>query len=86
MEVQGALQENLLIHDEKFSSRIIKKPSLYDICDGFTYRHGLSVMYWPSWRFTKNHHELAESVTVLDRHGRARGLVSPTKPIFYDEK
>jgi hypothetical protein len=26
---------NLLIRDEKFSSRIIKKPSLYNICDGF---------------------------------------------------
>jgi len=38
------------------------------------------------WASCINHHRLIESVTILDRHSRAQGLVSPTKPIFYDEK
>jgi len=34
---------NLLIHDENFPSRIIKKLSLCNICDSFKERHLLSV-------------------------------------------
>jgi hypothetical protein len=43
-------------------------------------------MDWPVWRFVENHHRLTESVTVLNRHDEARGLVSPAKPISCDEK
>jgi len=67
---------NLLIRDEKFSSWINKKSSLYSICDGFRYRHGLSVIDELPWRFTENRHRLKESVTILNRHNRARSLAS----------
>jgi hypothetical protein len=72
----------LLIRDEMFLSRINKKTSPNKIYDDFWYHHGLSVMDWPPWRFVRNHHGLTETVAILNRHGRARGLVSPAQVHF----
>jgi hypothetical protein len=78
-KLQGLTTRILLIRDEKFLSRITKKPSQCSICDGFRYRHGLSVMDWSRWRFPENHHRLMKSVTILYRHHRAQSPVSPTQ-------
>jgi hypothetical protein len=58
-----------------------QKTSPNKICDN-SLHHGLSVMDWPPWRFVKNHHGLTKTVTILNHHGRARGLVSPAQVHF----
>jgi hypothetical protein len=40
------------------------------------------VMDWLLWRFTENRHGLRESVTILNCHSRARGLVSTAQTHF----